>query len=170
MLLKLCLRMLAQPQCGLFGFFLFCFFSQLPSDCKQNTSGRCLSFFFFFSFFFLGPHLQHIEVTRLVVESNLQLPASATATAMQDLSCVLSLHYNAWQLPIPDPTERGQGSNLHPHGYQSESLPLCHHASSQFLGIFKHKNAIALHICLYKTKRIYVQATGEIVKGPFSTF
>ena len=37
----------------------------------------------FFSFFFLGPHLWHVEVPRLVVESELQLLASARATATQ---------------------------------------------------------------------------------------
>ena len=36
---------------------------------------------FFFSF--LGPHPQHMEVPRLGVESELQLPAYTTATAMQ---------------------------------------------------------------------------------------
>ena len=39
------------------------------------------SFFFFFS----GPHLRHMEVSRLGVESELQLPAYTTATAMPDL-------------------------------------------------------------------------------------
>ena len=40
------------------------------------------------SFFFcsLGLHLQHMEVSRLGVQSDLQLPAYATATATSDLS------------------------------------------------------------------------------------
>ena len=33
---------------------------------------------------FLGPHLYHMEVSRLGVESELQLPAYATAMAMPD--------------------------------------------------------------------------------------
>ena len=33
------------------------------------------------TFFFLGSHLQHMEVPRLGVELELQLPAYATATA-----------------------------------------------------------------------------------------
>ena len=37
-----------------------------------------------FLFFFLEPHLQHMEVPRLRVESELQLLATATATAMLD--------------------------------------------------------------------------------------
>ena len=39
-------------------------------------------FFFSLSFVFLGPHPRHMEVPRLGVESELQLPAYATATAM----------------------------------------------------------------------------------------
>ena len=44
------------------------------------------SFFFFFFFFliFLGLHLWHMEVPRLRVESELELPAYTTATAMPD--------------------------------------------------------------------------------------
>ena len=38
-------------------------------------------FYLFIYFFFLGPHLQHMEVSRLGVESELQLPAYTTATA-----------------------------------------------------------------------------------------
>ena len=40
---------------------------------------------FFFSFFgFLGPHPWHMEVPRLGVKLELQLPACATTTAMLD--------------------------------------------------------------------------------------
>ena len=38
---------------------------------------------FFFSFFFLRPHLWHMEVPGLGFESELELPAYTTATAMQ---------------------------------------------------------------------------------------
>ena len=37
---------------------------------------------------FLGPHSQHMEVPRLGVESELQLPAYTTVTAMPDPSLV----------------------------------------------------------------------------------
>ena len=40
----------------------------------------------FFFLFFLGPHLWHMEVTRLGVKSELQLLAYTTATAMPDPS------------------------------------------------------------------------------------
>ena len=43
-------------------------------------------------FVFLGPHPQHMEVPRLEVKSELQLPAYTTAIAMQNMSCVCNLH------------------------------------------------------------------------------
>ena len=44
------------------------------------------------SFFaFLGLQVQHVEVPRLGVESELQLPAYTTATAVRDPSCICDL-------------------------------------------------------------------------------
>ena len=57
-------------------------------------------YIFFFFFVFLEPHLQHMEVPRLGVKSELQFLANITAMATWD----------------PQPTERGQGSNLHCNG------------------------------------------------------
>ena len=51
--------------------------------------------FFFFLFFFLGPHPWHMEVPRLGVESELQMPAYTTATATRDLSLVYDLHHSS---------------------------------------------------------------------------
>ena len=50
----------------------------------------------FLSFVFLGPHPWHMKVPRLGVESELQLPAyaTATATATPDLSCICDLHHS----------------------------------------------------------------------------
>ena len=53
--------------------------------------------------FFLGPHPWHMEVPRLGVKSELQLPAYATATAMWNFSCVCDLHHNSRQCCILDP-------------------------------------------------------------------
>ena len=55
--------------------------------------------------FFLGPHLQHMEVPRLGVESELQLPAytTATATAAQDPRCVCDLPHFSRQHRILNP-------------------------------------------------------------------
>ena len=68
-------------------------------------------------YFFLGPHLQHMEVPRRGAISELQLPAYTTDTSTQDLSLICDLHRSSWQPQILDPLSGGQGSNLHPHGY-----------------------------------------------------
>ena len=66
----------------------------------------CFGFVFFFSFFFLGPHPQLMEVPRLGIESELQLPTSATATAMPDPSRVCVLHHSSWQHRIFNPLSK----------------------------------------------------------------
>ena len=48
----------------------------------------------FFFFKFLGPHPWHMEVPRLGVKTELQLPAFARATAMQDPSRICDLHHS----------------------------------------------------------------------------
>ena len=51
-----------------------------------------------------GLHLQHIEVSRLVVTSELQLPTTAIATAVLDLSCICDLLCcSLWQCRIHIP-------------------------------------------------------------------
>ena len=44
-----------------------------------------------------------MEIPRLGVESELQLPANSTATATWDLSFVCNLHHSSRQRQIPDP-------------------------------------------------------------------
>ena len=51
----------------------------------------------FVLFFFLGPHLWHMEVSRLEVESELQLLAYTTATATPDPSHVCDVHHSSRQ-------------------------------------------------------------------------
>ena len=53
--------------------------------------------------FFGGPYPQHMEVPRLGVRLELQLPAYPTATATRDPSRVFDLHHSSWQRLIPDP-------------------------------------------------------------------
>ena len=52
---------------------------------------------------FLGLHLQHVEVPRLGVKSELQLLAYTTATATRDPSCICDLHHSSWQHHILNP-------------------------------------------------------------------
>ena len=66
----------------------------------------------------LWPHLQHMEVPRLGVELELQVLAYATAKATPDpMPVCCQLHHSLWQHWILNPTQQGQGLNLHPHGY-----------------------------------------------------
>ena len=48
-------------------------------------------------FVFLGPHLQHVQVPRLGIESELQLQAYTIATATLDLSSICNLHRSSQQ-------------------------------------------------------------------------
>ena len=65
-------------------------------------------FFFFFFLVFLGLHPQHMEVPRLVVESELQSLAYTTATAMPDLRHVCKLHCCSWQCQILNPLSKAR--------------------------------------------------------------
>ena len=77
------------------------------SWCSENG-------FFGFVFAFLGLHL---EVSRLGVESELQLPAYTTDTAMLDPSHICDLHHSSQQCQLLNPLSGGEGLNPHPYGY-----------------------------------------------------
>ena len=55
------------------------------------------------TFGFLEPHPWHMELPRLGVESELQLPASTTAIAVPDPSHICDLHHSSWQRRILNP-------------------------------------------------------------------
>ena len=81
------------------------------SKKKERRKDERLFFFFFFFFFFfwfLGPYLQHTEVPRLGVQSELQLPAYTTATATLDLNHVCHLHHSSWQHQILNPRSKAR--------------------------------------------------------------
>ena len=69
--------------------------------CKYwNVQKFCFFFFFLsFLFFFLGPHLWHMEG----VESELQLLAYNSAAATWDPSCICDLHHSSQQCQILNP-------------------------------------------------------------------
>ena len=52
---------------------------------------------------FLGPHLRHMEVPKLGVESEPPPPAYTTATATRDLSRLCDLHHSSQQCQILNP-------------------------------------------------------------------
>ena len=80
-------------------------------SCPQNVGYLILQERF--SFFFLGPHLWHMEVHRLGVQSKLQVSADATATATWDLSHVCDLHHNSRQHQILDPLNEARNWTRH---------------------------------------------------------
>ena len=67
---------------------------------------------FFFFLLFLGPHTWHLKFPRLGVESELQLPAYTTATAMQDLSHVCDLQHSSRQRQILNPLIKARDQTL----------------------------------------------------------
>ena len=59
--------------------------------------------------FCLGPHLQHTEVPRLGIKTELQLLAYTLATATPDPSCVYNRHLSSWQCWILHPLSKARG-------------------------------------------------------------
>ena len=77
-------------------FLIFGSFTSKESFCW-------IFYFLIFNFFLLGLHPRHMEVSRLGVESDLQLLAYTTGTTMWDLSCICVLHHSSWQHQILNP-------------------------------------------------------------------
>ena len=55
-----------------------------------------------------------MEIPRLGIESELQLPAYVTATAMQDLSHVCDLHHGSQQRRILNPLSEARNRTRNP--------------------------------------------------------
>ena len=79
----------------------------IPLGHKGNLFSFSFLFFFpsflFFFFALLALHPRQMEVPRLGIQSELQLPACTTATAMQDPSHICALHHSSRKRQIPDP-------------------------------------------------------------------
>ena len=80
-----------------------------------------------------------MEIPRLGVKSELQLPvtATATATATPDLSHICDQHHSSQQHRILNPQSKGQGSNPRPYGYLLGLLLLSHDGNSPNCSISK---------------------------------
>ena len=96
--------------------------------------GFCILLFFFF-FCFLGPHLQHVEVPRLEIKSELQLPAMATATAMWDPRRICDLHHSSRQPWIPDPLSEARDQTHILMDISQVLNPLSHNGNSLSKGL-----------------------------------
>ena len=79
--------------------FCFSWYIAHFSGCFELES----SDLFLFYFALLGPHLWHMEIPSPGVQLELQLPACATATAVQDLSCIWDLYHSSGQRQILNP-------------------------------------------------------------------
>ena len=69
---------------------------------------------FFFFFAFLGLYPRYMEVPRLEVRSELQLPVYTTATAMPDPSCICNLYHSSWQHQILNPLSEARNQTCIP--------------------------------------------------------
>ena len=66
-----------------------------------------------FSFFFLGPHVLHMEIPRLGVDLERQLQAYTPAAATWVPSLVCNLHCSSWQCWILNPlSETRDGTSI----------------------------------------------------------
>ena len=72
-------------------------------DLKEEIGVTVTGRLYYFFFFFLGPHLQHMEIPKLGVESELQVLAYTTVTAMWDLRSICSLYHSSQQYWISNP-------------------------------------------------------------------
>ena len=70
---------------------------------------------------FLGLHLQPLDVPGLGVESELQLPAYVTATAVRDRSLICGLHHSSRQHQTLNPRREARIHNPLSH---SEDSPI----------------------------------------------
>ena len=79
----------------------------VPSHTFPQVIFVCLCFFgLVFVLLFSGLYLWYMEVPRLEVKSELQLPAYATASAMRSPSQVWNLHHSLHQCRILNPRVR----------------------------------------------------------------
>ena len=96
---------------------------EVASRGRVSRNGQNLSISLLLFFFFLGPHLQHMEVPGLGAESELQLPAYTTATATKDLSCICDLHHSSRQHQTLNPLSEARDRTHIPMGTSQIRFP-----------------------------------------------
>ena len=106
-----------------------------PRDWILKYGKRSL---FFPLVFFLGLHVWHVEIPRLGVESELQLPGYTTAIAMQDPSHIFNLYHSSWQCWLPDPmTEARNWTHI-----LMDSSRICFHCPHK--GLFQRGHVLSI--------------------------
>ena len=102
----------------------------------------------FINFCLLGLHWRHMEVPRLGVKLELQLPAYTTATAMPDPSHICNLHRSSWQPQILNPlSEATNWILIFMNTNWALNLLSCNRNSLQY--IFLKKIFVRYVICEY---------------------
>ena len=157
---------------GLFVFcgwvtWLVCIFWKL-SPCQSHhlqifSPILCVVFLFFFCLFFVL-HLQHMEVPGLGVESELQLPAYATATAMQDSSYIYNLRHTLWQCQILTHWVRPEIKPISLCILCQVLNPLSHNGNSLFF-FFKIALAIQSLLCFHTNLNFFCSSSVKNVIG-----
>ena len=110
---------------GLFSFLLFLFpihfgtlcllfgeFSPFTFKIIFDRFVLGILFVSLFLLFFLGLHPWHMEVPRLGVQSELQLPAYTIATATWEPSRIRDLYHRSWQCWILNPLSEARDQTL----------------------------------------------------------
>ena len=85
------------------------------SPFQPDLSPICFFCLFVCLFFtvILEPHPWHMDIPRLEVESELQLPTYTTATATKDPSLVFNLHHSSRQQILNTMSEARDGTRIH---------------------------------------------------------
>ena len=94
-------NLILRDLCSEISSWCSCSFFLLSFKKLQFAFYRWKKIYWDFFFVFLGPYLRLMNVPRLWIELELQLPAYAIA--MPDLSCVCNLHYSSQQCWILNP-------------------------------------------------------------------
>ena len=101
---------LVSPEASLLGIevaeFFLCLYMAFSLHVHISSASPSSSSSSSSSFIFLGLNLQHMEVPRIGVESELQLPAYTTATAMSGLSHFCKLQHSSWHYWILNPLSK----------------------------------------------------------------
>ena len=111
--------------------------------------------------FFLGPHLWPMEVPSLWVDSELQLPAYTTATAMQDLSHICNLHYSSRQCRILNPLSEARDQTLVLMDTSWIHLPL--NCNRKLYLLLTGNDSWASLFCLYFSYSLSLGKTSTVV-------
>ena len=117
---------------------------------------------FFDLFCFLGWHLRHMEVPRLKVKSELQLPVYTTATAMLDLRFVFDLHCSSrqhWILNLLSET-RDQIHTI--KDTKTVCNPLSHNGNSE-KHLLTHPSPAYIYLFLMKMSSFKLTSTANII-------